>query len=213
MLCKVYLVIFVKTIKLLNMKKLITILMLLVAFNVSSQKTGIYYISELDSAEVRILPSVFSGTKTNTLGAAFSYGIASSKIKSTMNRPSSVNVVKNTKPVFIFYFARNNNNFAIGASNWWFATASSPNEFVLVKLVQKKKTREMVTGKVNLYSGVNIGVDQKYIVDFDIETIDDFTYKVYPKIDFEPGEYCFYYQGTIPQGGYTNQSVFDFSIQ
>ena len=42
--------------------------------------------------------------------------------------------------------------------------------------------------------------------------INDNEFKVIPTCFLEPGEYCFYYQGIVPVGGYTNQAVFDFSI-
>lgn len=180
--------------------------------NVSENRTGIYLNN--DGEYIKILPTVFSGTKTNTLGSAFSYGIASAKIKSVMNNAESTNVVNKDIPEFWFYFAqKNNDSFNVGASNWWFASASSPNEFALVKLNQKKNKRELVTGKVNVYAGSSLGVDEKYTIPFEIEIINDYTYKVVPKEPLEMGEYCFFYQGTIPQGGFTNQSVFDFSIQ
>ena len=90
--------------------------------------------------------------------------------------------------------------------------ASSPNEFALVRLTTKKGRRELETGSVNLYAGTSIGVDEKNHIQIDIEKIDDYTFKVKPRYFLNTGEYCFYYQGSIPQGGYNNQSVFDFSI-
>lgn len=179
---------------------------------IAETRTGIYIHN--DGQYTKILPTVFSGTKTNTLGASFSYGIASAKIKSIMSNAESTNVVTTDMPEFWFYFAKKeNDSFHVGASNWWFASATSPNEFALVKLNKKKNKRELVTGKVNVYAGTSLGVDEKYTIPFTIEVINDFTYKVVPKQSIEPGEYCFFYQGTIPQGGFTNQSVFDFSVQ
>lgn len=93
-----------------------------------------------------------------------------------------------------------------------FSTASSPNQFVLVKLTQKNKSRELETGKVNLYSGTSVGVPEDVIVQFDIEMVDETEFKVTPRQVLDPGEYCFFYQGAIPVGGYSNQSIFDFSI-
>lgn len=175
-------------------------------------RTGIYINN--NGEYKKILPTVFSGTKTNTLGSAFSYGIASAKIKSVMNNAQSTNVVQSETPEFWFYFTpKENDSFNVGASNWWFASATSPNEFALVKLKTKKNKRELETGKVNVYSGTNIGVSEKNTIPFEIEIINDYTFKVVPKSPLEVGEYCFFYQGTIPQGGFTNQSVFDFSIQ
>lgn len=178
----------------------------------ADNKNGIYI--KFNDKYTKILPAVFSGSKTNTLGAAFSYGIASAKIKSIMNNAHSNNVIDSNKPEFWFFFTRkDNDSFKISSVNWWFSSASSPNEFALVRLNSKKNNREMVTGKVNVYSGSKTGIDEKYLIPFDIETIDEYTYKVKPKNPMEDGEYCFFYQGTIPQGGYTNQSVFDFSVK
>lgn len=179
---------------------------------IAANKTGIYIYQ--DGEYTKILPTVFSGTKTNTLGSAFSYGIASAKIKSVMNNAHSTNIVNTSTPEFWFYFAvKDNDSFTMGASNWWFGSATSPNEFALAKLNVKKNKRELVTGKVNVYSGSSIGVDDKNAIPFSIEIINDYTFKVVPKEPLAAGEYCFFYQGTIPQGGFTNQSVFDFSVQ
>jgi len=160
---------------------------------------------------VRIHPTIFSGTKTNTLGAALSYGIADAKIKSTMLGATSNNIVNTTLPEFYFIFERNRNNISL--SDWWFSVATSPNQFALVKLETKGKRRELETGKVNIYAGTSVGVNEETIIKFRITEINDYEYKVVPESPLESGgEYCFFYQGSIPQGGYSNQSVFDFSI-
>lgn len=162
----------------------------------------------------RIFPTVFSGSKTNTLGSALSYGLASASISSVLNNPTSTNIVNTCIPEFIFFFGRptSQQNFNNG-NNWWFFTATSPNEFVLVKLDKKRKSREIRTGSVNIYAGTNIGVDENSVIPFEIVPIDDYTFKVNSTDPLKPGEYCFFYRGAIPQGGYNNQAVFDFSIQ
>lgn len=160
---------------------------------------------------IRIHSTVFSGTKTNTLGAALSYGIADAKIKSTMLGATSNNTVNTTLPEFYFFFERNRNNISL--SNWWFSVATSPNQFALVKLETKGKRRELETGKVNIYAGTSVGVNEETTIKFHITEINEYEYKVVPESPLESGgEYCFFYQGSIPQGGYSNQSVFDFSI-
>lgn len=162
---------------------------------------------------IKILPSVFSGTKTNTLAAAFTYGIADATVKSSLNGATSRNVIQSSRPEFFFYFAKSeNNSFATGASNWWFSSATSPNEFSLVRLNSKKNKRELNTGKANVYAGSSIGVGEDQTIKFEITQIDDFAFIVKPSGRLEAGEYCFFYQGMIPQGGYSNQAVFDFSI-
>ena len=160
---------------------------------------------------LKIYPSVFSGTKTNTLGAAFSYGLANSTIKATLNNSYSNNLITSSRPEFIFFFPKYSDEAANTRANWWFFSASSPNEFVLAKLDVKGSKRELRTGTVNLYSGTNIGVDEDYVLAFDVYNIDEYTFKVIPSEPLPEGEYCFFYQGIIPNGG-SNQSVFDFSI-
>lgn len=175
-------------------------------------KIGLYI---NDGQELRkIFPTVFSGSKTNTLGSALSYGLASASISSVLNNPTSTNIVNTCIPEFIFFFGHptSQQNFNNG-NNWWFFTATSPNEFVLVKLDKKRKSREIRTGSVNLYAGTNIGVDENSVIPFEIAPIDDYTFKVSSTDPLKPGEYCFFYRGAIPQGGYNNQAVFDFSVQ
>lgn len=175
------------------------------------QKTGIYVKSGDDLQ--KIYPTVFSGSKTNTLGAALSYGLADAKIKSTLSGEHSQNIVHSNSPEFYFYFdISQTSELSLRATNWWFSVASSPNEFVLVKLKSKGRKREMDIGKVNIYAGNSVGVDEKNVIKFDIEILNDNEFKVIPAWFLEPGEYCFYYQGIVPVGGYSNQAVFDFSI-
>lgn len=181
---------------------------------VKDEKTGIY-IKNSDGEEQPILPSAFSGTKTRTLASAFTYGIASAKVKSVLNNASSKNIANaSDKIVFMFYFKPFNDTQRL-ATDWWFRTTTSPNEFVLVELdVNKsKETRELETGKANLWVGTDAGANNKSVINFDIQDLGNGVYAVTPKVPLKSGEYCFFYQGTIPQGGYTNQSVFDFSVQ
>lgn len=173
-----------------------------------NDKIGIYYIE--NDVLSKIYPSVFSGQKTNTLGSALSYGLASSDIKSTISNSESDCKIKDDTPEFMFYFGSNSND---DLSNWWFYAASSPREFVLVRLDVKKKKREMKVGSVNIYSGSKIEIAERHLIPFSIDETAPMVFKVYPKQPLEDGEYCFFYQGIIPQGGYTNQSVFDFSIR
>jgi hypothetical protein len=152
----------------------------------------------------KIQPSVFAGT-------AVSNGVVSTKIKSYVNGLSSSNKINSNNLVFIFQFDNENKN-DLGSENWWFKAASSPSEFALTKLQQKKNRRVLVTGKVNV-GGVQIGVDTKDTIEFSIEDLGNGKYKVTLNNALELGEYCFFYQGTIPMGGYNNQSIFDFSVQ
>lgn len=171
------------------------------------RKVGLFYLKHKEL--IRIYPTTFSGTRTNTLGTVFSYGLASSKIRSTIVGSFSNNKVISRTPEFYFFFDKKNNENS--NTDWWFSTASSPNQFVLAKLHIGKNKRELGTGKVNLYSGSSIGVDEEDIIAINITPVNKYEFKVTPAEPLKSGEYCFFYQGMIPMGGF-NQAVFDFSV-
>ncbi|MEG1936762.1 MAG: hypothetical protein RR908_02775 [Rikenellaceae bacterium] len=176
-----------------------------------SEKTGIFFIND-EGVETALLPTAFSSSKTRTLASAFSYGIASAKVKSMISEEESKNMLRSSKPTFFFYFSKfggNQQHF----SDWWFRVTSAPTEFVLVDLVPRKGTRELETGKANMWVGTNSGVRNNDVVQCEIKDLGDGKFSLTPKEDLPVGEYCFFFCGTIPQGGYTNQSVFDFSIR
>ncbi len=174
-------------------------------------ESGVFYTK--NDQLIKIEPSVFSGTKTSALGAAMTYGIASAKVKSYINNATSTNQVDSINLTFIFQFDTKNKT-DLGSGNWWFKTASSPNEFALTQLKKKKDSRELVTGKVSgITASTQMGIDSKESIKFTIEDLGNGRYKVTPSRILGAGEYCFFYQGTIPMGGFNNQSIFDFSVQ
>ena len=174
---------------------------------IGKQNSGIYV--KIGKDLKRLYPTPFSGGSTNTLGSALTYGIASSDVKTIMLGAHSKNVIKTQNPEFYFRFNYGDN---LNSANWWFSTASSPSEFILIKLETKGDKREMYTGSANVYTGTSWGINEKSIVKFTIETLSDYEFKVIPEKPLPAGEYCFIYQGMIPQGGYVNMSAFDFSI-
>ena len=99
-------------------------------------------------------------------------------------------------------------------SNWWFATAISPNEFALVKLTEKKDSRSFETGKSSSgggYSGSSSGIPEKVKVPFEYTEVAEGIYSVTFKQSLKPGEYCFVYASAAPDR-YSNNKVFDFGI-
>ena len=185
----------------------------------TKSKTGIYYLAADDTTKP-ILASVFSGTNQNAVAQQLVSGLINAKVKSQLPKRTSNNVISSTKPEFTFIFdpdtgADNMQNYQgekPSLFNWWFRVATSPNEFVLVKMrVKKSKNlREVITSKSNMFTSSN-GIDPKASIPFKIETIGNNKFTVVPE-RLEPGEYCFIYQGNVPNGR-TNQSVFDFSIK
>jgi hypothetical protein len=186
----------------------------------TKSKTGIYYVTADDDQKL-IQPSVFSGSNSNAAAQKLVSGLINSKQKAQLPKTRSNNVINTSSPEFIFIFDPSSSEVdnmqtdqgnQAGFLNWWFRTASSPNEFVLVKLTvkERKNLREVITGK-NSWITSSSGIDPKYALPFNIEEIEGNKFKVTPE-SLEPGEYCFIYQGQVPQGR-SNQSVFDFSIQ
>lgn len=182
------------------------------------RKPGIYYFKAEGNQFTPVDPTVMSTTKSGGFGSAlaqhYTYGIAKSKVKSSLGGSNSRRQIMETKPTFFFYFQENgNDNMMHGAANWWFATATSPNEFALVKCNEKDASREIEVGESNYY-GSQTGINEKQKIAFDYEQIAEGVYKVVPKFQLEKGEYCFIYTGAIPTaGGYLNDKVFDFGIQ
>lgn len=177
----------------------------------SAHESGIYYFKPVDGKNelINLEPTVCSQTNTGSgIATALTYGIAKTNIKAKLDGGSSRLKLTETRPVFYFYFDKgeNLNNSATG-----FASSSSPNEFILVKLIAKTNNREFVTGSYNAYSGMSSGVDEKYRVDFEIEKIKSGIYKVTPKSALMPGEYCFVHGGNISSNGTTGK-VYDFGI-
>jgi len=185
----------------------------------TKSKTGIYY---ADGEKQKLIqPSVFSGSSSNAVAQKLVSGLINAKKKARLPKTKSNNVIKSKTPEFTFVFdpssgevdnMQTNQGNQAGFLNWWFRTATSPNEFVLVKLTvkERKNLREVITGKKSWISSSD-GIDPKYALPFKIEEIEGNKYKVTPE-SLEVGEYCFIYQGQVPQGR-QNQSVFDFSIQ
>ncbi|MFB9053446.1 hypothetical protein ACFFVB_10195 [Formosa undariae] len=179
----------------------------------TKSQTGIYFLSATDDLD-RILPSVFSSSNSNATAQKLVSGFINSKQKAQLLRTQSNNIIKSGKQKFVFIFSSNEiDNMQTGMSDWWFKTATSPNEFVLVKLDvnERKNLREMVIGKSSSLSSTK-GISAKDAIDFTIEEMGNNKFKVATPEPLSPGEYCFIYQGNVPTGR-ANQSVFDFSIQ
>lgn len=184
----------------------------------TKSKTGIYYIAD-NEKQKRIQPSVFSNSNSNAAAQKLVSGFINAKKKAQLPRTKSNNVIKADNLEFIFIFntsdvdnMQSNQGNQAGLLNWWFRTATSPNEFTLVKLTvkERKNLREVITGKKSFLTSSS-GIDPKYALPFTIKEIESNRFKVIPE-SLEPGEYCFIYQGQVPEGR-TNQSVFDFSVQ
>lgn len=178
----------------------------------AAHESGVYYLMVNDGkTEMKsIEPTVCSQTKMGSgIMTELTYGIAKTKMKSTLDGPMARLQVFESKPVFYFYFEKGQ---SLNESTSWFSSSSSPNEFILIKLTSKKKNREFVIGSMNAYSGVSMGVDDKLRIRFDVEKLKSGVYKVTPNVDLEVGEYCFMSAGNSNPGGSAGK-VFDFGVK
>ena len=175
---------------------------------------GIYYYNPQDSINPirRVDPTVISGTKSGGLGTALAqratYGLAKNKVKSTLSGENSNIQINNNGPEFYFYF-KNSDNF--NSDNWFFASATSPNEFVLVKLTEKRSIREMIVGNSIAYN-FSAGIPEKDKIPFDYIEVGEGIFKVSFSRLLRQGEYCFLYASSTPSS-FNNNKVFDFGIR
>lgn len=171
------------------------------------------YMMDKSKIFTKINPSVFSGTKTNTLASAFTYGIADSEISSTIDKPYSDTYTKNKNPNFFFFFEKEEGDTKPTTGNWPFVQGSSPNEFVLVRLYATSKKRKMRTGKVNLFAGVSMGVNEDDIIVFTAIPINSRAFKIVLNAPLPPGEYGFVYNGSPVGHALYSRTIYDFSIE
>lgn len=170
------------------------------------REPGIYLLE--DGKATAIEPTIYSGTKTSFLGSALTYGIKKSKIRAVVRGKSANLQVKSARPEFYFIFSREyGNSGAVMAGGFYGYAATSPAEFMMTSMDVKKNTRETVLGEVGI-TGASMGAPDKYIREYSFEKIKPGVYKVVPKVDLAPGEYCIYFAGA---GGAASK-VFDFSI-
>jgi hypothetical protein len=152
-------------------------------------------------------PTIYSGTRVGVFGMIVTYGLKKTKIRGVIRGNSARMQVKTRRPSFYFLFGPDYD--AAGAAMSGFAgySASSPAEFMLVSMKVKSKTREATLGVISMFSN-STGAPDKEVREFDYEKIATGLYRVTPKADLAPGEYCFYYAGNSG----TDSKVFDFGV-
>lgn len=176
--------------------------------------SGIFFNMEGEEFK-KISPTNFAGTKTSYVNSAFTYGLASNAVKSYIHNQTSGNNVPGHLQLFKFIFS-NTKEENLGEDNWWFSKATHPKDFVLIELtpIKKNNNRELKVGKVGGLSGHQTGIDSKDAIPFVIqEEAEKGVFKVRPQRPLKPGEYAFFFQGTMPLNyGFNNQSVFTFTV-
>lgn len=175
---------------------------------------GIYLLEPEGAGRMlRIDATVSNQTKSsNFWGYALTSGISSMKMKTVVPNPYARIRTSGHRPIFYFYL----NPKGVMAEVSQFgsplnAVATSPNEFSLLRLDQRKDRREVAVGSFNLFGGMKSGVSDKARIAFGYEDVAPGVFKVTPNGELKPGEYGFIL--SMNSGGGSGARIFDFSVQ
>jgi hypothetical protein len=175
--------------------------------------SGVYIYEPVDTGFVlkklyaTVVSNEKSGGAAHAFASSFTYGFAKSSDIVQINGPTA-NVGCIPASSFYFYFETEEKP---SLSNWWFANATSPNEFTLIKFTKKKNNRQFTKGKSDSYT-YQSGIDENQKVQFGFEELKPGIFKITPKTTLKEGEYCFIYSASVPSQ-YSNDKVFDFSVR
>ncbi len=113
---------------------------------------------------------------------------------------------QDANPVFYMYFPATSNIGDVGS-------ISSPTQFSLLALEDKKDHRETKVAKAAIFSGFSYGNDAKKTSLFNAERIRPYMYKVSPSASLKSGEYAFIASTTMAgsaQGA--TVVIYDFGV-
>jgi hypothetical protein len=148
---------------------------------------------------VQLEPSVYTQTKsgglTSLIKSALTYGIAMIRSKAVLPGANAKLQITSVRPVFYFYFEVKASG--PGGSNNVYSATTSPSEFVMVKMEEKKRSRELVVGQRNFF-GAQSGTLDKDTRPFDYVKLAPGLYKVTPRQDLTSGEYGIFFGGSVP---------------
>ena len=170
----------------------------------SPHDAGIY--SYDGKTMVQLEPTVYSGTNTGGIfKSAMTYGIATAKLKANI-RNSHATIRVSSAADFYFYFEQTSSGLSNSTGVQAYLTgATSPNEFVLLRMESKKNDREVMLASFGAFR-MSTGTQEKDSVGFTATKVAPGVYKVsVPSL--KPGEYCFYYGTTLNQ-----HKLFDFGV-
>jgi len=141
----------------------------------------------------------------NIWGHAFSYGISKAKIKAEV--PGAHAMVRShiSKPEFYMYFPPTGN---LGAAD----TITSPSQFSLLSLEEKKDHRETAVAQVG-FASASAGTDNKHVFKLSAEKVRAYVYRVLPDTELKEGEYAFV--AATGMGGPASGSsvvIYDFGV-
>jgi hypothetical protein len=177
----------------------------------SAHDPGVYLMTTTSDGKRKMVfvdrASIASAKTSNVMGAAFSYGLSKAKVKVDLTGAHAP-LRTDAKPVFYMYFPPAINLGGLGGTD----IITSPSQFTLLLLDDKKDHRETTTAKIGLGSA-NYGNDEKKTFQFNSERVRSGVYKVTPMQNLVSGEYAFVattkVSGTMNGETYT---VYDFGV-
>ncbi len=144
----------------------------------------------------------------NVWGYAFTYGISKAKIKAEVPGPHAPVHTRDTRPVFYMFFPSASNLGGFGGND----VITSPAQFSLLSMEEKKDHRETAVAKMGLASA-SAGTDDKRTKLFTSDRIRNGVYKITPNTDLAPGEYAFIASSGVGGAATTHTVViYDFGI-
>lgn len=181
-------------------------------------RPGIYIEQTVDGKTdlVPLEPTVISRVRTQGGWASrFTAGIAKTEMVAEIRGWRAALRTTVHQPTFYFYFDDRSGGFGGGAGPFvgWLASASSPNEFVLLQMYEEDDRRELSLGKGNA-GGASSGVESENTVSMRIERLAPGAYRVIPDESLGQEEFCFFYAagaGTLAAGN-TVAKLFDFGV-
>jgi hypothetical protein len=134
------------------------------------------------------------------------YRIVKASRKAEIPGPRAATRTTDANPVFYMYFPPTSN---IGDER----SISSPTQFSLLSLEDKKNHRETAVAKAAMFGGYSYGNDAKKTSLFGTERIRPYAYKVTVSVNLKAGEYAFIASTTMA-GSATGATVviYDFGV-
>jgi hypothetical protein len=178
----------------------------------SPHAAGIYWFGQgyrdTEPHLIELEPALYSANMTGgVLKSSLTYGIAKRNMKAVVHGSKANLRINEGSPEFWFYFDEKSQFGSVSG----LSGASSPNEFVLVKMEAKNDARELIVGEMGSY-GTSSGTRPKDTVDFRFDKIAPGIYRATPVNPLKPGEYCFFEEDLNFAVLQTGGKLFDFGI-
>jgi hypothetical protein len=163
---------------------------------------------------IMLEPTAYAQARASRgLLSSVTLGVVQSQLKVVVAQDHATIRLTEQRPTFYFYFEQRS-SAPDQARPWaaYFAGASSANEFTLARFEVGHNKRELVVGEQGAFFRSSSGTRERDVVPFDFERVSPGSYRVTPRADLAPGEYCFFYTGTNMAYGAGGGKLFDFGV-